>query len=77
MTRPSAEIRQEVGHPIIDADGHMLEVVDALHPYLREALGPARFEQWRRRGSLATGAGGHVKYEATAQRTTRVETAVI
>jgi predicted TIM-barrel fold metal-dependent hydrolase len=43
-----------VGHPIIDADGHMLEVVDALYPYYREALGPALFEQWRRRGSLAS-----------------------
>jgi predicted TIM-barrel fold metal-dependent hydrolase len=54
MTRPSAEVRREAGHPIVDADGHMLEVVDAVYPYVREALGPDRFEQWRRRGSLAS-----------------------
>ena len=26
----SADIRREVGHPIIDADGHVLEVLDAV-----------------------------------------------
>ncbi|HZQ56473.1 MAG TPA: amidohydrolase family protein [Acidimicrobiales bacterium] len=52
--KTSADVRREVGHPIIDADGHMLEVVDATYPYLRESLGPALFEQWRTRGSLAS-----------------------
>ena len=51
--RTSAEIRRDVGHPIVDADGHVLEVLDATHPYLREALGPTRFEHWRERGPLA------------------------
>ena len=36
----SAEVRRAAGHPVIDADGHMLEVLDATHPFLREALGP-------------------------------------
>jgi predicted TIM-barrel fold metal-dependent hydrolase len=51
--RTSADIRREVGHPIIDADGHVLEVLDATHPYLRESLGAKRFEAWRARGSRA------------------------
>jgi predicted TIM-barrel fold metal-dependent hydrolase len=53
MARTSAEIRRDVGHPIVDADGHVLEVLDATHPYLRETLGPARFDAWRERGPLA------------------------
>jgi predicted TIM-barrel fold metal-dependent hydrolase len=53
VARTSADIRREVGHPIVDVDGHVLEVLDATYPYLREALGPARFQQWLDRGSLA------------------------
>ncbi len=53
MPKTSSDVRQEVGHPIIDADGHTLELIDASYPHLREALGPERFEQWRTRGSRA------------------------
>jgi predicted TIM-barrel fold metal-dependent hydrolase len=53
MDRTSADIRQEVGHPIIDVDGHMLEVLDATQPYLRESLGATRYQQWRDRGVRA------------------------
>ena len=49
----SADIRRHVGHPIIDADAHMVEVLDATHPYLREALGPRLFQQWADRGVQA------------------------
>jgi len=52
VPRSSEEVRAEVGHPIIDADGHMLELLDATHPHLREALGSARFEAWLARGSI-------------------------
>jgi predicted TIM-barrel fold metal-dependent hydrolase len=52
LARSSREIRDSVGHPVIDCDGHMIEVMDAAHPYLREALGPALFERWRERGPL-------------------------
>jgi len=57
-TRSAAEgsgaaIREEVGHPIIDVDGHVLEILDATHPYLREALGPQRFQAWLDRGVAA------------------------
>jgi len=38
MGATSAEVRRAAGHPVIDADGHMLEVLDATHPFLREAL---------------------------------------
>jgi predicted TIM-barrel fold metal-dependent hydrolase len=49
----SAEVRRQVGHPIVDADAHVLEVLDATHPYLRESLGPQRFQAWLDRGPLA------------------------
>ena len=50
--RTSAQVRDEVGHPIIDADGHMLELVDAAHPFIRESLGPRLFDEWRARGTV-------------------------
>ena len=49
----SEQIRRDVGHPIIDADGHVLEVLEATYPHLREALGATRFEEWRARGPIA------------------------
>ena len=49
----SREIRAQVGHPIIDADGHVLEVLEATYPHLRDALGARRFEAWRERGPIA------------------------
>jgi hypothetical protein len=52
MTKTSAEVRREVGHPIIDADGHMLEVLEASYPHLREALGPSLFQRWLDRGPI-------------------------
>jgi len=54
MGASSAEVRRAVGHPVIDADGHMLEVLDATHPFLREALGPALFQSWLDRGPMAS-----------------------
>jgi predicted TIM-barrel fold metal-dependent hydrolase len=52
-TTPSAaEIRAEIGHPIIDADGHVVELFPAVFPYLRESLGAARFEDFRRQGPI-------------------------
>src|SRR5437764_904291 len=54
MTRSSSQVRRDVGHPVIDADGHMLEVLDATHPFLRESLGATRFQRWLDRGSIAS-----------------------
>jgi predicted TIM-barrel fold metal-dependent hydrolase len=42
----SAEVRREVGHPIVDADGHVLELLPAVFPYLRETLGSRGFERY-------------------------------
>ena len=49
-TATGAEIRRAVGHPVIDVDGHVLEILDATHGHLREALGPQRFQAWLDRG---------------------------
>ena len=40
------EVAQAVGHPIIDADGHILEFAPAALPYVREAMGPHAFERY-------------------------------
>ncbi|MCH2171333.1 amidohydrolase [Myxococcota bacterium] len=45
-----SQIRRELGHPIIDVDGHVLELLPAVHPYLREALGPRLFETFLQQG---------------------------
>jgi predicted TIM-barrel fold metal-dependent hydrolase len=47
----SAQVRRQLRHPVIDADGHMREFLPAALPYLRDALGPARFEAWRAGGT--------------------------
>jgi predicted TIM-barrel fold metal-dependent hydrolase len=48
----AARVRAEVGHPIIDTDGHVLELLPAVFPYLRESLGPVRFEAYRHQGPI-------------------------
>lgn len=36
----SARIRQKLGHPVIDADGHMIEVLPVMFDYLKQVGGP-------------------------------------
>jgi predicted TIM-barrel fold metal-dependent hydrolase len=46
---PSARTRalkERLDHPILDADGHQLEVVPVLFEYLREVGGPGMPERW-------------------------------
>ena len=38
----SQDIRARLEHPVIDADGHVLEYLPAVEPHLREALGQRR-----------------------------------
>ena len=40
------QIRAELDHPVIDGDGHVLEYMPAVHPYLREALGAELFDSY-------------------------------
>ncbi len=41
------EIRRRLGHPVIDSDGHVLEYMPAVLPFLRESLGARLFERWQ------------------------------
>ena len=41
------EIRRRIEHPVIDADGHVLEYLPAVTPFLRDGLGPKLFERWQ------------------------------
>jgi predicted TIM-barrel fold metal-dependent hydrolase len=46
-TTRSAEIRERVGHPIIDSDGHVVEFEPALLDYIRDAGGSAMLERYK------------------------------
>jgi predicted TIM-barrel fold metal-dependent hydrolase len=47
MTTTSRAVHDHLDHPVIDADGHVIEFMPAVLPYLREALGAAKFEEYR------------------------------
>ncbi len=52
--RTSAEIRRDLGHPIIDSDGHLVECPPVLLDYLKQAAGATmaqRFEDTMTRGA--------------------------
>jgi predicted TIM-barrel fold metal-dependent hydrolase len=42
----SAEIRAQLGYPVIDIDGHLVEHMPAVLPHLREHLGSALFDRY-------------------------------
>jgi predicted TIM-barrel fold metal-dependent hydrolase len=48
VSTAAAQLREELGHPVIDADGHIVEFLPAVLPYLREALGPVLFARYHR-----------------------------
>jgi len=45
------EIRQRIGHPVVDADGHMLEIMPVLLDFLQEVGGSRMIEKWQRRNT--------------------------
>ena len=47
MTTDSRRIRADLGHPVIDTDGHVQEFIPAVLPFLRDSLGPDLFEAYR------------------------------
>jgi pimeloyl-ACP methyl ester carboxylesterase len=49
MSTSSAEVRAQLDHPVIDADGHVQEYLPAALPYLREAMGPTVFDRYQER----------------------------
>ena len=52
MKRSPAAIRAQLGHPVIDCDGHWLEPIPVFLDYLREAGGAGAVDEiralWRR-----------------------------
>jgi predicted TIM-barrel fold metal-dependent hydrolase len=48
MSRSSRDVRAALDHPVIDFDGHILEFLPAVQPYLRDALGPALLDRYQR-----------------------------
>ncbi len=49
MHESSRAVNASLDHPVIDSDGHVIEFMPAVWPFLREALGPKRFEEYRSR----------------------------
>ena len=47
-SRSARDIRASLGHPVIDADGHTIEVTPVLLDYLDEVGGPAIVDAYRR-----------------------------
>jgi predicted TIM-barrel fold metal-dependent hydrolase len=47
MTSKSQQVRAQVGHPIIDTDGHIQEFMPLVLPHLRESLGAELFERFQ------------------------------
>ena len=65
MQSESQRLRSELGHPIIDCDGHIHEYLPAILPHFREQLGPRLFEQYSKR---STPFGDMVKAPGTRTR---------
>ena len=64
-SRSGAAIRAELGHPILDADGHLVEVTTAVLPFLREHMEPSDFQFFVEHGSpLAAG----LRYRSNEER---------
>jgi predicted TIM-barrel fold metal-dependent hydrolase len=59
MTADSRRIRADLGHPVVDTDGHVQEFMPAVLPFLRESLGPRLFEEFRSRPTALERILGH------------------
>jgi predicted TIM-barrel fold metal-dependent hydrolase len=46
----SEQVRKRLGHPVIDTDGHMIEWVPGVLPYLRESLSAELFDRYTKAG---------------------------
>ena len=46
MRETSRQVRDSLEHPVLDVDGHVIEFMPAVLPYLREAMGPGLFEKY-------------------------------
>ena len=46
MGESSQQIRAGLDHPVIDVDGHVIEFMPAILPYLRESLGAELFDRY-------------------------------
>ena len=46
---PGSEVRSKLDHPVVDADGHVIECEWLLDEYVREVAGPEIQARWRKR----------------------------
>ena len=73
----SAQVRERLGHPVIDSDGHIMEFIPALFDFVREREGDAFFERFQHVAGLPLGPMGtantpeRVNWEALTPRERR------
>jgi predicted TIM-barrel fold metal-dependent hydrolase len=86
----SSEVRESLDHPVIDVDGHVIEFMPAIMPYIRETLGSDLFERYVNQPSpiarileadpatrISTGTPQSAWWGTPASNTTDLATAVI
>ena len=44
----SAAVRERLDHPVIDNDGHMIEIEPVLYEYLNEVAGPGMVDRYKK-----------------------------
>lgn len=54
MPQQAAQIRSQLGHPVVDADGHVLESLPILADYLREYAGAAATDEFIAQSGFVT-----------------------
>jgi len=59
MTQQAAAVRKQLNHPVVDADGHWLELFPVFFEFLDETAGPSAVDGFR---ALLKGAGGLARW---------------
>ena len=45
--RSSADIRAHLDHPVVDGDGHFIEITPVLHDFIKDVAGPSMVKRYR------------------------------
>ncbi len=69
MSLNAREIRSQLGHPVVDADGHVLESIPLLADYLRQEAGPAATDEFVAQSGFVTMPSAESHWAALAEQT--------
>ena len=71
MHRDASEIRRQLGHPVLDADGHVLESMPVLADFLREEAGAATADLFMAQSGFVTRPAGDASWSETDEQARR------